>query len=312
MSKQKSFFSIGSSLVFWLIICSNIVTESFAQDLEPRRWTPMPLGIHVIGAGYGYTDGEIFLDPLLQAEDVTVDVNTFAILYVQPFKLGNKLARLDALIPYNVSRWDGFLAGVPASVKRNGFSDPRLRFSVNLIGPNAMGPKEMKEYMSEHPVSTTVGVSLSITFPLGQYFEDKILNLGQNRFIFRPQVGMVHNWRNWSYELTGSVYIFTNNPDFNNGALKKQDPIFAIQTHLIRRFKHKIWASVSVGYGLGGQSIVNRLPNDDERGDFLGALSFGFPIVKNQALKIAYLRSQTIKDIGMDLNTIAIGWAFVF
>jgi len=284
----------------------------FAQDLEPRRWTPMPLGIHVIGAGYGYTDGDIFLDPLLQAEDVTVKVNTFAILYVQPFKLGNKLARLDALIPYNVSRWDGFLAGVPATVKRNGFSDPRLRLSVNLIGPKAMGPKEMKEYLSEHPVSTTVGVSLSITLPLGQYFEDKILNLGQNRFIFRPQVGMVHNWRNWSYELTGSVYIFTNNPDFNNGALKKQDPIFAIQTHLIRRFKHKIWASVSVGYGLGGQSIVNRLPNDDERGDFLGALSFGFPIVKNQALKIAYLQSRTTKDIGLDLNTIAVGWSFVF
>lgn len=295
--------------IFLLLLYSN---NLFAQDVEPRRWTPMPLGIHVLGVGYAYTNGDIFFDPLLQVEDVTVKVNSFIVQYVQPFKLGNKLARLDVSLPYSTARWDGLLVGVPTTVKRNGFSDPRLRFSLNLIGPNAIGPKEMMEYMSSHPVNTIVGVSLAITLPLGQYFDEKILNLGSNRFIFRPQIGMVHNWGNWSYELTGSVFFYTNNNNFANGKTKKQDPIFALQTHLIRRFNPKIWASLSFGYGLGGQSIVNNLSNNDERGNLLGSLAFGYSLTKKQALKVAFIRLDSLKDIGADTNTFVLAWSTVF
>ncbi len=311
-NKRKPLFSIVNIVVFCLIICSNIGSKIFAQDLEPRRWTPMPLGVNVIGGGYAYTHGEIFFDPLLQAEDVTTEVSSFVLIYVRPFKLGNKLARIDAMVPYSLAQWDGMVSDVAVTVKRNGFADPRLRFSLNLIGPNAMGPKKMQEYMAAHPVNTTVGVSLAITFPLGQYFGDKLLNLGQNRFVFRPQIGMVHNWGNWSYEFTTSVFLFTANEDFYIDRTNKQDPVFAFQTHLMRRFKHRIWASLSVGYGLRGQSIVNSQPNKDQRGDLAGGFSLGFPLMKKHSLKFAIVRSQTSKDVGSDMNSFAIVWSFLF
>jgi hypothetical protein len=267
---------------------------------------------NIIRIGYGYTNGEILFDPVLEVEDAAIDVNAFVIQYVRPFKLGEKLAHLDVLLPYTIARWEGLLAGVPATVKRTGFADPRLRLSVNIIGPLAMEPKELQEYMSAHPVLTVVGISLALTLPLGQYFEDKLLNLGQNRFVFRPQVGIVHNWRNWSYELTGSVFLFTKNNNFFNGGTKKQDPVFGMQTHLIRRFKQGVWGSLSVGSGLGGQSLVNKQPNRDERGDVLAALSFGFPLMKKQAIKAVYVRSQTLKNIGADTNSFGIIWSAFF
>ncbi len=68
---------------------------------------------------------------------------------------------------------------------------------------------------------------------------------------------------------------------------------------------------MSAGYGLGGQSIVNKQPNDDNRGDILGALSFGFPIMKRQAIKITYLRSQTLKDIGSDTDSFILAWSAI-
>lgn len=298
-------------LVYLFLVLVGCI-KIYAQDIEPRRWTPLPLGIHVIGAGYGFTNGEIFFDPLLQAEDVTVKVNSFIVQYVQPFKLGNKLARLDVLLAYNTARWDGLLVGVPTTVKRNGFSDPRLRLSLNLVGPKAIGSKEMREYMKSHPTNTIVGISIAVTFPLGQYFDEKILNLGQNRFIFRPQIGMVHNWGNWSYELTGSVFLYTNNNNFTNGKTKKQDPLFALQTHLIRRFNPKVWASLSFGYGLGGQSIVNNQSNNDERSNLVGSLAFGYSLTKKQAIKVAFLRLKTLKDIGAETNTFVLAWSAVF
>lgn len=285
-------------------------SKSNAQDIEPRRWTPLPLGTHVISAGYGYTQGEIIFDPLLQVEDATVSINIIGLAYLRPFKLGNKLARLDVLMPLSTARWEGLLAGVSTTVKRNGFADPWIRLSVNVIGAQAMEPKEMQEYIGSHPVNTTVGVSIAVTLPLGQYFEEKLLNLGQNQFVLRPQVGIVHKWKSWSYELTGSVFLYTNNNNFSNGSSKKKDPVFAMQTHLIRRLK-KNWASLSAGYGLGGQSIVNKQPNDDNRGDILGALSFGFPLMKKQTLKFAYVRSQTLKNIGANTNSFALVWSAI-
>ena len=172
-----------------------------------------------------------------------------------------------------------------------------------------MGPKAMKEFILAHPKRTSFGASLAVTLPLGQYFDEKVLNLGQNRFVFRPQVGMVHHWGKWAYELTGSVFLYTKNNRFSNGGNREQNATFAVQTHLVRRFKYKMWASLSAGYGLGGQSIVNSQAKDDERGDFLGAASFGMVLNKRQSLKLSYLRTQAIKNVGGDLNSFVLGWS---
>jgi hypothetical protein len=309
---KKSFISNSRLTGVFLCFVALLAQRNFAQDIEPRRWTSLPLGTQIVGVAYGYTDGDIFFDPVLQAEDVTVSINAMAVQYVRPFKIGNKLSRLDVLVPYSTAKWKGLLAGVPTTVKRNGFADPRVRLSVNLVGPEAMKAPELREYMATHPVSTSIGVSLGITLPFGQYFEDKLLNLGQNRFVIRPQIGLVHKWGLWSYEFTGSVFIFTNNENFFNGVARKQDPVFAVQTHLIKRFKNRIWGSLSLGSGLGGQSIINKQPNDDERGDILGALSFGFPIMKNQTVKLALIRAQTLNDIGANTSSFALGWSVIF
>jgi hypothetical protein len=82
--------------------------------------------------------------------------------------------------------------------------------SLNLAGAPAAKTAEMKGFLKSHPVNTVVGTAISVSLPFGSYEEDKLLNLGQNRFIVRPQIGMVHTRGPWSYEVTGSVLIFTD------------------------------------------------------------------------------------------------------
>ena len=297
-------------LLFYSFLCFSYV--GLSQDIEPRRWNALPLHTNVVALGYAHTAGDILFDPLLQAEDVTVKINTLVASYVRPFKIGNKLARLDVVIPYNNGNWEGLLSGVPTRIDRDGFSDPRIRLSINLTGPPASAGKELQEYISKHKRFTTLGVSLAVTLPLGQYFEEKIINLGQNQFVFCPQVGFVHNWKKWSYELTGSVIFYTENPNFTNGNDKLLDPVFALQTHLTRNFKPRYWASISLSYGLGGKSVVNRQPNNDERGDIQTGLAFGFPLIKKQGMKVFYIHSETLKDIGANLDVIGFGWSILF
>jgi len=294
-----------------LLIAFFLVGYANAQDIEPRRWSSLPLGTQVIGAGYAHSFGTVTFDPLLQADDVTVAVNTFVVSYVKPFKLGTKLARLDLTLPYSFMRFEGSLSGAPASVERNGFGDSRIRVSVNLIGPPPSNAQELGKYLKENPKNTTFGVSIAATLPTGQYFDDKLINIGQNRFIIRPQFGMVHNWNNWSYELTGSLFIFSNNNNFFGGKTKKQDPVFALQTHLIKRFNSKVWASASASYGIGGESIVGGVSNADLRTNFLTSAAFGFKLTKFQSCKIAYLNSVTLKDLGSNTHSFIFGWSHI-
>lgn len=295
-----------------LLLLSMLSQSILSQDIEPRRWASMPLGTQVVGVGFSHVFGDIDFDPVLQAQDARVIVNSLALQYVRPFRIGTKQARVDVLIPFSFANWQGQLKDEERSISRTGFADPRLRLSINFIGPDAMTLKEMQEFMKENPVYTTVGASIAISFPFGQYFEDKLLNLGANTFVFRPQVGMTHNWGSWSYELSTSVFIYTNNNDFYIDKTKKQKPLFAMQTHLTKQFKHRIWTTLSFGYGLGGNSIVNRIRKDDERGNLLGGLSAGMPIFKKQAIKIAYGTTLTLKDVGANTNGFVVGWSTLF
>ena len=140
-----------------------------------------------------------------------------------------------------------------------------------------------------------------------------MINLGQNRWVFRPQMGIVHTRGQWSYELTGSAYFYTDNDEFFGGTTRKQDPLYALQGHIIRIFDNPgYWISLSVGYGGNGQSIIDSTPADDEKRQFLSALSYGIPLGDTQGLKFSLLRSRTNTSKGSTTNSLAIGWSMRF
>jgi hypothetical protein len=283
-----------------------------AQDIEPRRWTALPVGLNVVGVGYLYTTGDIAFDPVLQVEDATLDMQTVVATYAHSFGLFGRSARVDVIVPWQHGYWEGLLEGEPASVTRVGLADPAMRLSVNLYGAPALDAQEFRKRAVEQPVNTVVGAAVSVGAPLGEYLEDKLLNLGQNRFVIRPQIGVLHTRGKWSYELTGSTYFFTDNDEFWNGNQLEQDPISALQGHVVYVFKPGLWASLSAAYGWRGETIVNGVPRDNDKADVLAALSVGIPLTPKQGIKLVYLRSETQRYTGADLNTFALAWSVFF
>ena len=45
-----------------------LVPDSKAQDIEPRRWGHLPIGSDYLAGAYGYTTGDITLNPALKIE----------------------------------------------------------------------------------------------------------------------------------------------------------------------------------------------------------------------------------------------------
>jgi hypothetical protein len=274
-----------------------------AQDIEPRRWSHLPIGANFAGAAYAYTTGDISLDPEPKIQNGQFDLQTFALKYIRSFELLGKSARVDLLQPYQIGHWTGLLNGTPASVDRSGLADTTARFAVNLIGAPPLTGKEFAEYRAKADHETIVGTGLIVQFPTGQYYDDKLINLGGNRFTFRPQLGAVHNWGKWTAELTGQGWFFTDNNDFFNGKRLQQDPMYGADTHLIYTFSPGLWVSGSFGYAGGGTTTVNGNSSDNNQCNLGWGLSVGVPLSHNVGMKVGYIGTRTQVSTGMDTDT---------
>jgi len=213
-----------------------------AQDIEPRRWSHLPVGSDFAGVAYAYTTGEIYFEPAFNIQDAQFDMQTIGVKYIHCFELFDKSARVDITQPYQIGHWDGLLNGAPAEVERDGLANSTLRFAVNLIGAPPLAGKEFVAYRAEKEDKETIlGVGLGLQVPTGQYYDDKMINLGDNRFTFRPQIGIVHNRGKRSMELTTMASIYTDNNDFFNGKQLEQDPVYSADANLIYTFRPGLW-----------------------------------------------------------------------
>ena len=102
-----------------------------------------------------------------------------------------------------------------------------------------------------------VGVGLQVTAPFGQYDSSKLLNVGTNRWSFKPELGVSKAWGPLILELIPAVTFFTTNDDFLEGKTLQQDPIYSVQGHLIYQFVPAFWAAFNATYYTGGRTAID-------------------------------------------------------
>ena len=300
---------IKSRLYFVLLLVLCWSGTSFAQDLEPRRWSQIPTGVNFAGVGYGYIDGDIFFDPLLLVEEATFEMHRVSLFYMRSLDILGRSSRIDVSLPYVAGRWEGTMDGEFVHFRRRGLGDARFRLSTLLYGGPAETPRE---FAKSEKSNTVVGAALAVTVPTGHYTDKRLINLGTNRWIIRPQVGVTHSRGKFTGELTGSVFLYTDNNDFWQGTELETDPLFALQVHLIYSFRPGLWTSFSTGYGWGGEATVNGDAKNNPSGNWLSALSFGFPIDRRQGINIAVLRGRTQKPTGAYIDSLILAYSLMF
>ena len=282
-------------------------SPAVAQELEIRRWNQLPIDQNFLTANYAHTSGEIAFDPVLQIDDAKVELDTWLFGYIRTFELLDKTARIEIRQPWKQGTWSGTLAGTPTSIDREGLDDTFVRFAINFIGSPPLKGQAYADYRDARQIETIVGTALGLQLPTGQYLEDKLINLGSNRFTFRPQLGLQHKYYKWTFEVTGTMSIYTDNTAFFNGNRLEQDPLFAIDGSLEYDFPSGVWVSAAAGIGVGGQSTVNGVEKDDRKEDVGWSVSAGFPVTRWLAFKATYFNTDHLVEVGTSSNTLSVG-----
>jgi hypothetical protein len=114
----------------------------------------------------------------------------------------------------------------------------------------------------------------------------------------------VHNWGNWSAELTGEVWVYTDNPEFFGENRLGNAPFYTLQTHLIYTFRPGLWTGLSFGAGTGQRSTLNGLEKDDRKEAVAFAASVGVPFSRELGAKIAYVGRRRLAATGTDYDSV--------
>lgn len=277
-----------------------IGTDLLAQDLEPRSLSNVPTGFNAAILGYGHSRGNILFDPSVPIEDATGIVNTAVAGYLRSINFFGMSGKVDVIVPFIFdSYWEGMVNNQPRSTTRVGFADLAVRLSVNFIGAPAVKMSEFKSFREK----TIVGASIRIMPPIGQYYNDKIINLGSNRWTFKPQLGISRRTGPWVFEGYFTVWLFTINQSLM-GQEMTQKPIYTFAGHGCYLFKNGMWLAFDAGYGIGGQTTVDELPKETQKNFRLGS-TLTVPLSKKYSIKLNYTTGVDTR-VGADFDALVV------
>ncbi len=279
-----------------------------AQELEPRSYSPAPIGANFLVVGYGYQSGEVVFDPASPISDVSASLSSANLAYGRSFGLFGRLATLSIAVPGAWGSVSGNVGEERRSITRSGFADVRGRFVVNLLGGPALTPKEF----AARPPATTLGFSLVVVAPTGEYDPQKLINLGTHRWAFKPELGLSYPKGRWTLEAAAGAWLFADNDRFYPGTVQRsQDPLWTAQAHAGYTFRPQLWAALDATFYTGGRTYANGAPAAvRQQNSRLGA-TLSVPLKRGHTIKLLIARGVTAR-VGSRFDTYSIAYQFLW
>ena len=164
-----------------------------AQDLAPRAYVVTPLNSNAITLTYSYYTGGLQFDGAVPITGATAQISVPVFTYYYSLNFFGRSANVLAALPYAMGNLQGKVIGAESHLYRSGLLDSAYRFSVNLKGGPALPLNEFVKWRQK----MLIGVSLKVVAPTGQYDPTKLINLGNNRWAFKPEIGYSQRWGHW-------------------------------------------------------------------------------------------------------------------
>jgi len=276
-----------------------------AQEIAPRAYSNAPIGVNFLIGGYAYTRGGVAFDSSVPVTNAELTTSSAVLGYGRVLDLWGKSAKLNVVVPLSSLSGTAEYEGEPRKRDISGFADPLFKLSVNFYGAPALSLKEFAGYKQD----LIVGASLRVSVPIGQYDDTKAVNLGTNRWSFKPEVGVSKALGPWTLEATAGVTLFTDNTDFFHGNTLSQDPLYALQGHVIYSFRSGVWGSLDGTYFNGGRTTLNGTQRNDLQQNWRFGATLAIPVNAYNSVKL-YASSGVSARTGNNFDLIGIAWQY--
>src|SRR3954470_23941980 len=175
----------AASVAALIAVCAGLAPARAAgQDMEPKSYSASPVGANFFVGSFSWSTGSVVFDPAVPLSDLNAGLRGVGGGVGHSFDLFGKLALAAVALPYVLADVTGKIQEQAAATSRSGLADARFKLSVNFVGNPAMPARDFVR----SPRRTVIGASFAVQAPAGQYYDTKLINLGNNRWTFKPEV----------------------------------------------------------------------------------------------------------------------------
>ena len=285
------------------------------QTLAPRAYLITPVGSNAVTVSSSFYHGDVLFDNSVPITGADGNIGLITPTYYRALSFFGRSANIVIGLPFTSASFRGLVVNQEQSIHRLGVADGVVRFSVNLKGGPAMTVPQFIKWKQKR----LLGASLVVQFPSGQYDSTRLINIGNHRWAFKPELGYSERWGKWLLDAYGAVWFFTTNHEFFSrnsffpGTREQtQEPIGVAETHLSYDVKPRLWVSVDGNFWYGGKTSLNGVqnPNTLQRNSRVGVTA-AVPVSKHQSLKFSYDRGAIIR-FGGNYQAIIVAWQYAW
>lgn len=284
-----------------------LAASAAAQDLEPRLYTNVPVGINFLAAGYGYSEGNVLFDPTVTLENAEIEIDGPALGYGRSVRLGPFSGKVDGALARVCLDGAADYEGERVTRSVCGLTDARARMTVNFLGAPPLTRQEFAGYRQDW----VFGGSLQLGLPVGDYDPARLVNIGANRGSAKLELGVSKNLARWLLELSLAETFYEDNGDFFGGRIREQESIASLQGHAVYRFATGVWLAIDATHYQGGETTTNGMRSNDLQSNMRLGLTASVPINAKHSVKLAASTGVSTRT-GTDFDSLAAVWQYAW
>ena len=254
-----------------LVVClafvvSNLTHSASAQFTDPRTYTITAVGTNQLELGYTYVRGNASVDPSLIVPAARVTLNQGTVAYTRYFGLSHRLTWVEVSVP--VAGLNGSIGGTRIQGSTTGAGDSSYSIAMLLKGGPALDATQLERFEAV----TAVGVSCTVTAPTGSYDPNALLNLGSDRWSFKPELGLSYPFgadRRWEFDAHANAYFYTHNLSYHGRETLRQGPLPGIEGHISYTLLDSLWASLDTRYSARAATSVDGIDQNNAQRNFI-------------------------------------------
>src|SRR5262252_877652 len=228
--------------------------QACAQFNDPRAYENTPVGTNQLELAYAYVHANTSIDTSLIITGAQLNLNQGTVDYTRYFGFLHRLMWVEAGVP--VAGLAGSVSGTNIQGSVTGAGDSSYSLAMLLKGGPALSVAQFEHYEP----TTTLGASLTITAPTGLYNPNKILNLGSDRWSFKPEIALSHPFgseEKWQLDAYANAYFYTDNTSYHGREILRQEPLAGLEGHISYSFNDRLWVSLDTRYSFRGATFVD-------------------------------------------------------
>lgn len=278
-------------------------TPLFCQADNARDWQNTPIDLNMVFGYYNLIDTNTPIDTSLPIDGLSLNANVYIFRYARSFAIDGRNSAIQFLQPYaDLSASFDNSRFFQGTKHNSGMGDSQIVFAHNFFGGPALTVQEFANWKPE----TFFSGAAFVTVPTGDYDKNKVINIGANRWVFRPELAFGTPIGPTWLEFNTYASLYGDNNDYQGDNKLEQRPLYTVEGHYSYTINRALWVSLDATYARGGETKINGDWQDNKQENSLAGASLGFMLSPQFGGLVAYSDTVSQRTGSPDVNV----WTF--